>query len=62
MHSVFTIVLFTGPVVQIKQALTRLKNECKQMEVQIGLVSWTSTELTTAQHVLRVLCHCVCVV
>ena len=28
-----------GPVVQIRQGLTRLRNECKQMEVQIGMVS-----------------------
>ena len=30
--------IFIGPVVRIKQGLTKLKNDCSQMEVQIGLV------------------------
>ena len=28
-----------GPLVRVKQALTRLKTECTQMDVRIGVVS-----------------------
>lgn len=28
-----------GPLVRIKQAMTKLKNECVQMELRIGVVS-----------------------
>jgi hypothetical protein len=28
-----------GPLVRVKQALTRLKSECTQMDVRIGVVS-----------------------
>ena len=31
---------YAGPLVRIKQALTRLKQEVQQMEVRIGVVSW----------------------
>ena len=33
-----------GPLVRIKQALTRLKGECTQMEVRIGVVRTLSSE------------------
>ena len=32
--------LDTGPLVRIKQALTRLKQEVQQMDVRIGVVSF----------------------
>lgn len=34
----FFVCLLTGPLVRIKQALTRLKQEVTQMDVRIGLV------------------------
>lgn len=30
-----------GPLVRVKQALTRLKTECTQMDIRIGVVSRT---------------------
>ena len=35
---IIIIIIIIGPVVRIKQGLTKLKNDCSQMEVQIGLV------------------------
>ncbi len=34
------MIIIQGPVVRVKQGLTKLKNECTQMEIQIGLVSY----------------------
>ena len=34
----FFVCLLTGPLVRIKQALTRLKQEVTQMDVRIGVV------------------------
>ena len=34
-----------GPVVRIKQALTKLKDECTEMDVQIGLMEHTLLDL-----------------
>jgi hypothetical protein len=35
----------TGPVVRIKQALTTLKKENNEMEVQLGLLEHTSLDI-----------------
>ena len=32
-----------GPLVRVKQALTRLKTECTQMDIRIGVVSKTTS-------------------
>ena len=44
-----------GPLVRVKQALTRLKAECTQMDVQIGVVCSIKTqeELHTTQTAIR---------
>ena len=34
-----TNMIDAGPLVRIKQALTRLKAECTQMDIRIGVVS-----------------------
>ena len=36
-----------GPLVKIKQSLTRLKSECTQMEVRIGVVSASAYKLAS---------------
>ena len=36
-----------GPLVRVKQALTRLKAECTQMDVQIGVVCMIKTKEDT---------------
>lgn len=37
---------FQGPLVRIKQALTRLKSEVSQMELRIGVVCMCCYEIT----------------
>ena len=48
--------LLTGPLVRIKQALTRLKQEVTQMDVRIGVVCVVS--LNIYQHLMLNILEC----
>ena len=43
---------YTGPVVRVKQGLTKLKNECTQMDIQIGLVRAILSQLLVLVSIL----------
>ena len=54
-----------GPLVRVKQALTRIKGECTQMDIRIGVVGhvteWRTLYYSLAEyiHVTRVEVHLV---
>ena len=52
----FFVCLLTGPLVRIKQALTRLKQEVTQMDVRIGVVCVVS--LNIYQHLMLNILEC----
>ena len=52
----FFVCLLTGPLVRIKQALTRLKQEVTQMDVRIGVVRVVS--LNIYQHLMLNILEC----
>lgn len=50
MENLSTTVTDTGPIVKIKDAFQRLRNETRQLEVKIGVVSHTLMQAKLRQH------------